>query len=341
MTPVRKEYQVLFPEAKKAELRSCSRSESPVGPREIEGRTLYTLISNGTELNVYLGYYEEHNLSWGRFPFVPGYAGTMEVETVGSEVNDIRPGDLVFCIGLHQSFQRCDRETVLPLPKGLPPARAPFARLMNVTMSTLTTTTAHPPARVIVTGLGPIGLMGAKMFQRCGYKVTGCDPVAERRETALASGLADVRAAVPLDDPALVGKVSLVLECSAHEQAVLDGLGMLEKRGELVQVGVPMSRKTEIYAQEILNRMFRQNAVLRSGSEWEVPKHPTVFRHGSCYGNMAAGLDWLNEESVTVDELFDTIAPSDPQAVYQDLLAKRTAKPCVMFDWRDVGQGGE
>ena len=128
------------------------------------------------------------------------------------------------------------------------------------------------------------------------YRVTAATP-SRNAETAVASGLVDVRAAVPSDDPEMAGKVSLVLECSAHEQAVLDGIGVLEKRGELVQVGVPMSRKTEIYAQEILNKMFRQHVVLRSGSEWEVPKQPTPFRHNSCYGNMAAAMDWLNESS--------------------------------------------
>ena len=83
MTPVRAEYQVLFPEAQKAELVPAHETRPPGAPERSRGVPL-TLISNGTELNVYLGNYEKRNLSWGRFPFVPGYAGTMEVETVGA-----------------------------------------------------------------------------------------------------------------------------------------------------------------------------------------------------------------------------------------------------------------
>ncbi len=327
------EMQILFPKAEQADYVPCERSANPLGATEISGKTLYTLISNGTELNVYVGNYVKEGLTWGQFPFVPGYACAFVVDAVGADVKDIKAGDTCFCVGLHRSFQRVERAAVLPVPAGMDPTLVPFARLMNVTMSTLTTTTARPPARVVVTGLGPIGVLGALMFKRCGYRVTGVDPTAARREAAQRLGLDDVRAAVPTDDPALAGKVSLVLECSAHEQAVLDGLGVLEKRGELVQVGVPMARKTEIYAQQILNKMFRTMAVIRSGSEWEVPKYPTDYRKNSNFGNMAAALEWLHEGSVSVAELFMIAPPDAPQQLYQDLLHQRTAKPAVVLDW--------
>lgn len=330
------EKQVLFPKAGMAEFVDCERPDAPLGPTEIEGRTLCSLISNGTELNVYLGHYERDNLSWGRFPFVPGYATSFTVEAVGAEVTDIKPGQVAYSMGLHRTFQRVERREMLPVPEGLAPESVPFARLMNVTMSTLSTTTARPPALVVVTGLGPIGLMGAKMFGRCGYAVIGVDPVPSRRETASASGVPDVREAAPTDDPKVAGKVALVLECSAHEQAVLDGIKLLQKRGELVQVGVPMTRHTEIYAQELLNAVFRQDCVLRSGTEWEVARHPTAFRANSVFGQMEAALQWMAEGSITTEELFDVLPPTDPQTIYQDILNKRREKPCVVFDWRDI-----
>jgi len=77
---------------------------------------------------------------------------------VGQDVADVRAGDLMFGMGPHRSFQRFARADVLPLPPGLSPASAVFARMMGVTMSTLVTTTARPPARVLVSGLGLVGL---------------------------------------------------------------------------------------------------------------------------------------------------------------------------------------
>ena len=104
----RREYRVTFTAREKAELMEFGRPSEPLGPAEIEGRTLVTLISAGTELaGAYAG---------DQFPCTPGYAAVFEVEFVGAEVKDLAPGDRVFCPGNHQSYQRTARERVLPLP---------------------------------------------------------------------------------------------------------------------------------------------------------------------------------------------------------------------------------
>ena len=138
----------------------------------------------------------------------------------------------------------------------------------------------------------------------------------------------------PADD--LKGQVALVVECSAHEQAVLDGLNLLVQGGEMVLVGVPAVRHTEIYAQTILNRIFRQGLVLRSGTEWQIPRHPQPYRPNTNFGNMAGALRWLVEGSLEVGALYEVRDPSDPQRIYQDLLHRRTARPAVVLDWTQL-----
>lgn len=334
----RRELKILFPSELKAELVAAERDAKPLGPTEVEGRTLYTLVSPGTELNVYVGNYaKDPAMTWGKFPFVPGYAASFEAEAVGSEVKDIKPGDIVYCMGQHQTFQRATRDKLIPAPKGLSPEKVPFARLMNVTMSTLTTTAARPPAKVLVTGLGPIGLMGALIFARSGYDVIACDPVKERQDVARACGLKNVFGAVPVADPSVKGQVALVLECSAHEQAVMDGCAVVLKGGEVVMVGVPMVRRTEICAQELMNRVFRNMVILRSGSEWAVTRYPAEYRPNSIFGNMAAAMEWLAEGSINVDPVYEVLKPADPQAIYQDVLNKRTRKLAQVLDWTGLG----
>ena len=65
--------------------------------------------------------------------------------------------------------------------------------------------------RVVVTGLGIVGLLGAKIFQSCGYQVLGCDPDEARRELAAAQGLEYVYPALPLDDPRWRDQVALAI----------------------------------------------------------------------------------------------------------------------------------
>src|SRR4029077_20119946 len=116
-----------------AELLAVEPDPRPLGPREVAGRTLATLVSAGTELaSTYLG---------TSFPRVPGYAAVFEVMATGSEVEGFRSGDRAFCMGPHQSYQRVSQEQALPVPESLAPPTAVFARLMGVSMSTLTTTT--------------------------------------------------------------------------------------------------------------------------------------------------------------------------------------------------------
>jgi threonine dehydrogenase-like Zn-dependent dehydrogenase len=319
------EYAVTITAREQAELLEVERDARPLGPREVAGRTLTTLVSAGTELaSAYQG---------TSFPRVPGYAAVFEVEAMGSEVEGLRVGDRAFCTGPHRSYQRASQEQALCVPEGLPAAEAVFARMMSVSMSTLTTTTARPPAKVMVMGLGLVGHLAAQLFAACGYEVTACDPAAARREIALQAGLQRVLPAAPLEDAAFAGQVALVLECSGHEQAALDGCRAVRKRGEVVLVGTPWQRRTALSAHELLHLVFHRYVVLRSGWEWELPLQPAEFRHGSVYGNLAAALQWLAEGRIRVDALYRTVSPHDAQQVYQDLLHHRHERLAAVFDW--------
>jgi threonine dehydrogenase-like Zn-dependent dehydrogenase len=321
-------YAVTFTGPERAELAAVEAGEAPLAPNEVAGRTIASLISPGTELAGYLGQW-----AWAKYPLTPGYAAVFEVTETGGEVRDLKPGDLAFCLGAHRSRQRVPREQALPVPDRLAPGIAPFARLMGVTMSTLTTTAARPPAKVIVTGLGIIGHLGAKVFGACGYDVLAVDPSAARREIAARAGIRNLAPAIPVDDPEFAGRVALVVECSGHEQAALDACNVVQKRGEVVLVAAMWQRRSQIYAHDLLHAIFNRYAVLRSGWEWEVPGAPTDFRANSIRENLAAALRWLADGRVKVDGLAEAVSPRDAQAAYQQLLRQPEKGLTLLFDW--------
>jgi hypothetical protein len=113
----------------------------------------------------------------------------------------------------------------------------------------------------------------------------------------------------------------------------MDGCAVVLKGGEVVLVGVPMVRRTDIYAQELMNRVFRNMVVLRSGSEWGVTRYPAEYRPNSVFGNMTAALRWLAEGSINVAPIYEVVQPTDPQGLYQDILNKRTKKLAQVIDW--------
>ncbi len=126
----KKVYRIVFTAQERAEFVEVEGIPRPLTSLEVAGRTLVSLISAGTELAVYQDLDRQAN-----FPYRSGYAAIFKVEAVGSEVEDLKVGDLAFCMGSHQSFQRFPREEVLPLPKGLSPETAVFARVMGITIS--------------------------------------------------------------------------------------------------------------------------------------------------------------------------------------------------------------
>src|SRR5689334_4744384 len=157
-----------------AELRSEPRDARPLEADQVACRTITSVISPGTEL--------AWNYLSDRQPSVPGYANVSRVEAVGAGVTQFKPGDVVFSFYPHRLNIRGRESEMIRIPDGLDPRVAPIARLMAVSMSTLTTTRARPPQTVLVFGLGPVGHLAAKNFAACGYDVIAVDPVAARRE---------------------------------------------------------------------------------------------------------------------------------------------------------------
>jgi threonine dehydrogenase-like Zn-dependent dehydrogenase len=311
---------IVFTARERAELVAAPPPAAELAPDGVVVKTIATLVSAGTELNMqYVG---------REFPAHPGYAAAGRVERVGSEVADLEAGDLVFFMGRHQSRSCHPRQKIIELPRHLEPLVAPFARLMGVSMATLSTTRARPPGSVLVTGLGPVGHLAAQMFRASGYRVTAVDPDPHRRQWLLDKGFADVHERLPAS---LAPEV--VVECSGHEQAALDACRAVGRGGEVVLVGVPWKKQTELSAHAFLHEVFHRYVTLRSGWEWELPLHPDRFVGASTFGNLAGALAWLADRRVDVTDLYETVSPADAQRAYQDLLYQRASRLAVVFDW--------
>ncbi|WP_454817622.1 zinc-binding dehydrogenase [Labrys neptuniae] len=309
--------------------------EEKLGASEVRGPTLVTLISPGTEL------------AWANgdsFPIRPGYAAVFRAEEIGTAVTDVKVGDRLLCMGGHRSTQQFDHRYTLKIPEDMPAELAVVARLMGVSMTTLMTTAARPGEKVIVCGAGPVGYLAAHQCQIAGYDVTIVEPDHGRREKALASGIGRALAVIPVEDADYRGKVALVIDCSGHEKAVLDGCKVVRKRGEVVLVGVPWKAYTDISAHEILHEVFFNYVVLRSGWEWEVPVLSRGFvweelyegynnAPHSTFSGLATALKWLAENRIPTAGMFSGMTPYDPAASYRRLLQKEVEEPFVILDW--------
>lgn len=321
--------KIIFKSQEDAALETEELPDEPLAADEIAGRTLASAISPGTELAACRGLVNGVKYPRG----AGGYAAVFEVNQVGSDVVHFKVGDRVFCMGGHQSFQRVKEAGAVRVPAALDAERAIFARFMGITMSTLVTTTARPPSRVLVTGLGLVGHLAAQIFQCAGYDVVACDPAESRRELAMKSGVKNVYSSVPVEDPSIAGKVTLCVECSGYEQAVLDACKVVGPRGEVVMVGVPWARRTDLFAHDVLHAVFHRYVILRSGWEWEVPYQPTDFRNGSMIENFTGAMRWIAEGKIHLGGIYAKHRPQDAQEAYEKLIHMRDGFLTVVFDW--------
>ncbi len=326
LTPVQPWRQIVFRSREEAVLEDVEADRSPLKPTQIAGRTLATLTSPGTELNgAYLG---------DRFPARPGYAAIFEVEQRGEEVEGVELGERYFCMGRHCSHQRVQQGEALKVPQSLATLDALFARLAGISVTTLSTTYARPPDSVVVFGLGPVGLLAAQIFSACGYRVSCVEPIAHRRDIAERLGLPSMYESAPLEDPSVANQAALVLECSGHEQAVLDACKLVRKRGEVVMIGVPWKRRTDLPSFDLTHAIFHRYVVLRSGWEWELPRTPAHFQTHCIFENFSFALELLAQKKISVDGWYGVRRPEDAQEVYQDLLHRRGEHLAHVFDWR-------
>lgn len=312
---------------RKVELVDWPLDTSPLKSNEVAGKTIVTLVSPGTEIN---GNFDVDRAA----PWVGGYAAVFELTHLGDAVKDLRIGQHVLAMGPHAAWQRMAREDVVPVPQGLSPNVAVFARMMAVTWTTLTTTKARPADRVLIAGLGLVGNLAAQIFQTAGYRVTAIEPSEHRRRLAINLGIEDVRAKIS-GETDLIDAISLAIDCTASEQTVLDCCRVVKKGGEVALVGVPWRKRTDVPAFDLLHAVFHRYIHLRSGWEWELPRMDKDFSAGSVYNNFAAAMDWLAQNRVRIEGLYRVFPPTEAQNVYDQLCRRDNEFLTAMFDWRE------
>src|SRR5215218_137888 len=179
--------------------------EPPLGPRQIRVRTELASPKHGTELVTYRGdpvVMRSYDPGLGAMmpregnvaDLFPMRLGNMAVGTVtetGPKVARFRVGDRVFGHFPIRETQTVDEERADPLPNGLTPEAA---LCLDPAVMALPMRDAGVGLgdRVAVFGLGAIGLLAVQLARLAGADWVGAiDPIAHRREVALALG-ADV-----------------------------------------------------------------------------------------------------------------------------------------------------
>lgn len=208
-------------------------------------------------------------------PFVPGHEGVGVVEAVGSEVSDVKVGDIVgnawlwtacgtceFCEtgwetlceeqqnggysvdGSFGEYMLVDARYAPRIPEGSDPLEVAPILCAGVTVyKGLKMTDTRPGQWVVISGIGGLGHIAVQYAVAMGLRVAAVDISDEKLELARSFG-AEVTVNARNEDPVeaiqeQTGGAHGVLVTAVHESAFGQAIGMARRGGTIVFNGLP------------------------------------------------------------------------------------------------------
>jgi 2-desacetyl-2-hydroxyethyl bacteriochlorophyllide A dehydrogenase len=219
---------------------------------EVLIRTLYSLISPGTELALYTGTHvgiHDPNNTFAKYPFYPGYALVGEIVGVGEKVQQFALGDLVYATGKHASYNimSVNNQAIWPIIKIHNESvleRIPFARLAAISMTSILQSDIRVGDTAVVLGMGIIGNMAAQLFSLMGAEVVAVDVVDERLQVARQMGIQhtilsgeSVNVSKKLQEITGHEKADMVIEATGSPKLIVPALDLVKYLGQVLALG--------------------------------------------------------------------------------------------------------
>ena len=183
-------------------------------------------------------------------PIPLGYSAAGVVMEVGAGVSGFRPGDRVAVAGAgfasHAEVVWVPENLVVPIPEGVDFEAAAFVMLGGIALHGVREAALTLGERVVVIGLGLLGLLCVQFLKAQGCRVAGvdldqrkCDLAKEMgADLALVPGQDDVEAAIANFTGGLGADAVLIVSASKDNQPLLLAEAVARARGRLVLVGV-------------------------------------------------------------------------------------------------------
>lgn len=173
------------------------------GAGDVLVRTLYTGVSRGTETLVLRGGVPPAEYGRMRAPFQAGefpWPVKYGYQSVGvvEAGPDALAGRAVFCLYPHQTRYVVPADAVLPLPPGVPPARAVLAGNLETAVNALWDLAPRAGDRIAVVGAGAVGCLAAWLaggIPGCRVQLVDVNPARAALAAALGVGFAEPHAA--------------------------------------------------------------------------------------------------------------------------------------------------
>lgn len=238
-------HRIIFP--RRGEVELAAFEPPPPGDLDLRVRTLYSLMSIGTETIILHQKYapDTHFARMFSFPQLKtGVQAVGRVEQAGRGVADFASGDLVYMRMAHGSHQVLPAERCSPIPAGIDLKSACWAGLGKTAFRAAHAGPFAVGGEVLIIGAGPVGQMAVRWAHTAGLEtIAVVDLVPARLEHARRGGATDLLCGDVASQAETIGQLgsgqgsALIVDTTGNAAVFAPALRVAAPFGKLVLLG--------------------------------------------------------------------------------------------------------
>ena len=219
----------------------------PTGEAEVRVRTLYSLMSIGTETTILHQRYDPGTHFDRMFSFPQLQTGVQAVgviEEVGPQVAEYAVGDRVFMRMAHRSHAVLAAELCSPVPDAMDSKQACWCGLAKTAFRAAWAAPFEPGCQVLIIGAGPVGQMTTRWAHAAGVDaITVVDLSATRLKHAIVGGATTVlegdvaQHLEAIADQSNSGTPTVVVDTTGNPVAFQHALAAAPQFGKVILLG--------------------------------------------------------------------------------------------------------
>ena len=279
-------------------------------------------------------------------PMPLGYSNVGVVVECGADVNGFKIGDRVVSNGNHAELVAVPENLVAPIPDSVSDEAATFTVLSAIALQGIRLVAPSLGERVVVMGLGVIGLLTVQLLRAQGCKVLGIEFDESKLALARQFGAETVSLAAGEDPLAVAQSFSqgdgvdavIITASTKSDEPVSNAARMCRQRGRIVLVGVVglALNRSEFYEKELTFQVSCSYGPGRYDPRYEGKglDYPIGFVRWTENRNFQAVLEMMAESRLDVQPLLTHEYAIDQAVEAYGLLTTDKQAIGVLLDYR-------
>jgi predicted dehydrogenase/threonine dehydrogenase-like Zn-dependent dehydrogenase len=278
-------------------------------------------------------------------PLAMGYCNVGEVVQVGAGVTAFKVGDLVVSNGKHAEFVAVPANLCALVPQAVPADHAAFTPLGAIALQGIRLAQPSLGERVVVMGLGLVGLLAVQLLRSQGCRVLAFDFDAARVELAARFGAEAIDLSTGADPCVEAQRFTrgqgvdavIIAASTTSSEPVSQAARMCRKRGRVVLVGVTGLEllRADFYEKEISFQVSCSYGPGRYDTEYEEKgrDYPFGYVRWTEQRNFEAVLDMMASGRVDVRPLIShRFQVTEAQRAYE-LIASTASSLGIVLEY--------